>query len=261
MKEIKITRSLYEAFRRLARGGDGNRYLYLVSSNKVGVLTRSELVAEDLCTPFSSFGNIHDYYISCCRKTKYIPTCYFYIAYDLPTRPINVKDPVFYFKGRTELLYAYEYEPVNVVVIEERKDVLISKDLYKNIIDLKEAYYQEWEKAETVNLPKVFLLCKNNDNVLVKIEELEVYPGSGCEEMLLVNSANAHKKYIKLIKQGLTPCGYLSYTVYAATRRTFNHPFERDEIFLNIGVLSERTKIYIADNTEVHIADFKIKEV
>lgn len=268
MQKIKISRALYNRFKNDAPDfRNGKNTLCLVSKNDGGILVRSDSIQNNMCSSRFLRNEVHISYMEACSISKSIPSCYFLLSYGAIKKMPILRDDImfFHFDMATYKISLYnkdkdKFEAVKVDIVPNTNVLLINKELHKEIYDLKDKYFKIFPQ-QTYILPKVFMLAKNNSNVLVKMEELPTVYGNGCNEMLHVSNKYTSDIYTKLIKQGVTPCGYLSFTIESISSRSFHHFFESNELFINVGVYSKSIGMYSPYEYNIHPIEFKIVEV
>lgn len=259
-----MTEFFYEQLQQTARTMDRrDNNLCLMSKNDSEVLTDCYVIQQSLCTPFVSKSQVHFYYRFFCTATKTIPFSYLFMSHK--PQPLLIKDKkikVFYFDPATSRLSIYKgkkFESVEIEIIKEQNIIPINKKLYKKIIKYKNEYRKERLSGPN-ETPIVYMLAKDKKNVLIEMEEVDIYPGTGCEEMPRLLDGGIYRAYNKLIKQNLIPCGYISFTKFFSEHRSFHHVFENDEIFINIGVHSSFIKLYRVNSNKLSSIEFKITE-
>lgn len=267
MLQIKIGESLHELLKGyIFEIGREENLLCLASANDEGVLVDALAYEKNVCRANHYSAFTHSVYLRMCKESKKnIPTCYILVSYNKTIGPKNLDKNIMFFwlDAATGKFSIYndksEFEPIRVTTIYSQKEIQISKKLYNSIQKHKEIY--NLNSLELYNNPRVYLLAKDNNNIIVKMEELTTHEGVGCSEMLHINVNSIHEAYIKIIKQGLIPCGYISFTSKNPSRRSFHHLFESTELFINVPVHSQYIKLYDVDSIGIHRIEFKIAEV
>lgn len=266
MKQIKMKSHLYgRIIGAGARVKNKENFLYLVSKNDDGILTRAELVQYNICSPRVSDNHIHFFYARLARHGD-APSCYIYVSKHMNIEPASLNKGIlfFYFNPATSSFSVYnknKFEPVVITLAEESCNISITRELYQKIHKLKDKYVTMCDNPKVL-FPKVYMLAKDKNDALVKMEEIPVDTNFGCEEMLRLHNHSIYQTYITLGRQGLIPCGYLSYTTVNVSARTFEHFFEGSEIFLNVGLFYPDIRVYDTkeDSGVVRPIKFKITE-
>src|ERR1035437_9005312 len=75
----------------------------------------------------------------------------------------------------------------------------ISRELFGHLSDISD------DSNDLSGEPRIFLLGKNSDNLI--ISEIELEAEGGCEYMPAINSDELLRAYLELVNKGLIPCG------------------------------------------------------